>query len=223
MGNGEWEETNHERPSFIFDNYLALSPMNKTFLKYQPCGDNSLCFKTTKGIYTYPLEYCTDREYIQFIGDTGGFEEWQRHSDFYFVSPCKMNVKVFLDDCSKNTDILGWGTSIGACKKAIQYPMYGYDKANNKLVEIGNHTLCLDEVGGDKDDVSAIQPLPCVRIYFSEYEGHCFSYNEIAVVTPELIRDSTEYIADKKYVLKPVKIPSPIWETLEPGPNPIWP
>ena len=54
---------------FAFTNYRALNSFGKTAAKYLPCGENSLCFKTPSGVYSYPLRYCNGIKAAQIIYD----------------------------------------------------------------------------------------------------------------------------------------------------------
>lgn len=64
FGYGEWEGN-----AYKFHNYLGLTPLEKTLVKYQACGDNSLCLKTRSGVYRFPLGNCKDADYIQLVYD----------------------------------------------------------------------------------------------------------------------------------------------------------
>lgn len=62
---GKWEKTDEQTgtPSdgqnqFIFNDYRNLNSFEKTAIKYEACGENSLCLKTRSGVYRYPLEQC---------------------------------------------------------------------------------------------------------------------------------------------------------------------
>jgi hypothetical protein len=55
---------------YVFKNYRSLTQLEQSFIKYRPCGDNSLCLKTRDSVYRFPLdESCSDVEYIQFVYD----------------------------------------------------------------------------------------------------------------------------------------------------------
>jgi hypothetical protein len=66
FGYGQWkfqsedgipEEGNNQ---FKFTNYMGLTNLERTLIKYQTCGINSLCLKTRNGIYSYPLTHCSN-------------------------------------------------------------------------------------------------------------------------------------------------------------------
>jgi len=61
---GSWD-----RNDFIFSNYIGMSGLEKTLVKYQPCGSHTLCLKTTTGIYSFPLKYCDEIKYIHIYYD----------------------------------------------------------------------------------------------------------------------------------------------------------
>jgi hypothetical protein len=54
---------------FLFNNYGSLTTLQQSLVKYMPCGENSLCLKTTKGVYRYPLSECSGIKNIQVIYD----------------------------------------------------------------------------------------------------------------------------------------------------------
>jgi len=56
--------------SYKFHNYLGLTPLEKTLVKYQACGDDTLCLKTRDGVYKFPLGNCNDVDYIQLVYDS---------------------------------------------------------------------------------------------------------------------------------------------------------
>ncbi|MBI5697592.1 MAG: hypothetical protein HZC29_03675, partial [Thaumarchaeota archaeon] len=55
---------------FVFANPLGLSALEKTTIKYQPCGANALCLKTPERVYRYPLDQCSDIKAVQLYYDT---------------------------------------------------------------------------------------------------------------------------------------------------------
>ena len=251
FGIGEWEEMGlYDRSDFIFDNYLALSAMNKTFLKYQPCGENSLCLKTTKGIYSYPLKYCKEAgiEYVQLVNTAEHIQD--KYSDFYLASPCKSkeSVEIYFDeDCRDSIFYFSWAEHLlfselpgGGCEKTATYPIYRY--SNGKLDEIGNHTTCLDMISNE----GMSDPLPCVRVVFRGKEGFCYTQNlkepwkkwilgfcgvpPLSLITGivdivnsfDPVSDYTHYISDNKFILEPGEIPS-LGARFKPGEVWIWP
>lgn len=53
---------------FKFSNYLGLSNLEKTSIKYIACGDNSLCLKTRSYVKRYPLaEECKDAKAMMLV------------------------------------------------------------------------------------------------------------------------------------------------------------
>jgi hypothetical protein len=62
---GSWKEGNIDKYDvFSFSNYLGMSNFQRTAIKYQACGVNSLCLKTRDGVYRFPLEQCKDIKYV---------------------------------------------------------------------------------------------------------------------------------------------------------------
>lgn len=76
---GEWKENNEDEyktpiegdsdNSFRFKNYRSLTAFEKTAIKYEPCGDNSLCLKTRGAVYRFPLRQCNDVKYVEMVYD----------------------------------------------------------------------------------------------------------------------------------------------------------
>ncbi len=64
---GAWNE---DRTFFKFSNYLGLNDIEQSFIKYRPCGENSLCLKTREGVYRFPLDKeCKNIKYIGIFYD----------------------------------------------------------------------------------------------------------------------------------------------------------
>ena len=240
FGLGEWDGNN-----FFFDNYFAISAINKSFLKYQPCGNNKFCIKSDEGIFTHELEYCDGIEYIQFDAEykwTFRLAFWaegkiSRHTDFYFVSPCEINgAKVYLDDCTSD------------CKNPISYPIYVYTENGLDDSKGASHLFCLDDIEGGENvkdigrNISELDDgkISCVRIQFNSFddrEGHCFSYDELAGMN--MIEKGAEFVVDTSgdyfdgnleyYILKPADQLdiNAAWEIigeyLVGQENPLWP
>jgi len=58
---GEWNFGGDSGEDYYtFDNYFTLPIVQKSFVKYRACGENSLCMKTREGVYKFPLDYCKD-------------------------------------------------------------------------------------------------------------------------------------------------------------------
>jgi len=55
--------------AFIFNSYTTLNSFEKSAIKYEACGDNSLCFKTRSGVYRYSLDQCSNIKNIQMVYD----------------------------------------------------------------------------------------------------------------------------------------------------------
>lgn len=53
---------------YKFKRLNEFSPIEKTLIKYRPCGDNSLCLKTPNNIYKFPIT-CKGIDYIQLQYD----------------------------------------------------------------------------------------------------------------------------------------------------------
>ena len=56
---------------FVLKNYKGLTSFEKTSIKYEPCGSNSLCLKTRDGVYRFPLEQCKNEriKYVEMVYD----------------------------------------------------------------------------------------------------------------------------------------------------------
>jgi hypothetical protein len=72
---GEWKNKNSAGQPvdgdnvFRFNNYAGMTVVQKSLVKYMPCGDNSLCLKTRSGVYRYRLSECGDIKNVQIIYD----------------------------------------------------------------------------------------------------------------------------------------------------------
>jgi len=235
FGLGEWEpHPGKESGNFIFDNYAALSVINKTLLKYLPCGNNSLCLKTTKGIYSFPLDYCKNIEniqYIQLLDPSQGVES--KYSDFYLASPCEVTALVYLTDCSEGITVWNWvilPEEEGNCKRHTSYPMYSYIPETKQFKRIGEHTSCLDMMSDEPETGE----LKCVRVLLKSKEGFCYTINVKKdlyswFVSPisTLFADKpvsvlTQYAVGNYFILKSSKLPG-LGDALELGELWIWP
>ncbi len=77
FGFGEWVTPGISGSDsiFRFRNYQNLERMDKTFVKYMSCGENSLCLKTPEGVFAFPLNECQGIQTIQYKFDRGGLAE----------------------------------------------------------------------------------------------------------------------------------------------------
>lgn len=76
---GQWRDLQNPDPenpipsegdnAFLFQNYKGLTSFEKSAVKYEPCGDNSLCLKTRTGVYKFPLRQCDGIKYIEMKYD----------------------------------------------------------------------------------------------------------------------------------------------------------
>ena len=64
---GKWISEN----KFEFFGYSALSSVERTLIKYRPCGTNALCLKTRDAVYKFPLDEkaCGNVKYVELIYD----------------------------------------------------------------------------------------------------------------------------------------------------------
>ena len=152
---GKWVDKEY----FEFSEHWTLTAENKTFLKYIACGENSLCMKTKKGVYVYPLKHCPNLEYIEMDSIA------ENIAPLYLASPCKNTGKLQIEFTQCD------------CKKAVS-PIYDY--VNEELVLDGSHTYCLDRLGEDDELNAAEESVNCVRVTFIEEgnkehkDGFCF-------------------------------------------------
>lgn len=112
-GYGAWDQG-----TYIFSS--GLSYLERSRLKYQFCGKDTLCAKTRNYIVTYELTRCKNKG-IDFVGlrktadegfnsPIGEFASWSANSRarFYLASPCKQKVEIKKETCecySLNEDI----------------------------------------------------------------------------------------------------------------------
>ena len=54
---------------FKFNSYVTLNNFEKSSIKYESCGDNSLCLKTRTGVYRFPLSQCQGIKGVQMVYD----------------------------------------------------------------------------------------------------------------------------------------------------------
>ena len=215
FGLGEWLDLQTGERIFRFTNYIALSEMNKTLVKYVACGPNSLCLKTPQGVYTFALPECAGKiidvryKRTSYTNLEQPVEQAyaKRDADLSLASPCKMsaNVKYVNCDCEQG--------------KFVKSPMYTYDVTDEKLKTskdtYGNTIYHYQCVG---TDINGGDSLPktngkCIEIEFNSKEGHCYTYNaeddvnmldkiRIAMVSAgRPVKDSTEYY-NGVYILK---------------------
>ncbi|MBI4170128.1 MAG: hypothetical protein HY514_00395 [Candidatus Aenigmarchaeota archaeon] len=60
-GTTEREDFLYQEDFFHFKNYRGLTSVEKTLIKYESCGPNSLCLKTRSGVYRFPLNNCAGK------------------------------------------------------------------------------------------------------------------------------------------------------------------
>lgn len=181
IGSWDTECKGDEQCSFIFSGYLGLRPINKTFIKYAACGDNTLCLKTRSGVYRYPLKYCKDMDYIG-IYDKSGFvlTGTKKTFDFYLVSLCKAKIIIKKDTCH--------------CKKRT-FPIYVYDKANEKLTKRHGyiHTTCVDDIIGY--DGSDTVDFPCIKIMVDKIGlPFCYTRKDFPETETDITIKANDYI-----------------------------
>lgn len=76
FGFGKWGDSDPKTGTpaagdnrFRFNNYLGLTNLEKTLVKYEFCGENALCLKTRSGVYRYELNHCKNIKNIEIIYD----------------------------------------------------------------------------------------------------------------------------------------------------------
>ena len=79
FGFGSWDSAHGSSGSladftqedyFRFQNYGGLPTVEKTLIKYESCGPDSLCLKTRSGVYRFPVSACDNKiKTVQFIYD----------------------------------------------------------------------------------------------------------------------------------------------------------
>jgi len=67
---GKWASTN----KFEFFGYSTLASVDRTLIKYRPCGTNALCLKTRDAVYKFPLDEkaCGNVKYVELVYDARG-------------------------------------------------------------------------------------------------------------------------------------------------------
>ena len=72
LGNaGKWVSFGGNK-KFEFSDYLGLTDEERTYIKYRPCGDNSLCLKTRDGVEQIQLSPACRGKYFQLFYDARG-------------------------------------------------------------------------------------------------------------------------------------------------------
>ncbi len=106
---------------FLFTNYLGLTPLEKTSLKYIPCGSNSLCLKTRSGIYTFPLHVCNKND----LNDIKDIQLYYHGGDDWSVLQSAKNaLQAFLGIFGlvydRFTGLVGKGAEAGLLYDSVQ-------------------------------------------------------------------------------------------------------
>src|SRR3989338_11118823 len=66
----EYDNVNKINNFYKFDSLLTQSLLERSLIKYRPCGENALCLKTRDGVYKYPLSpECKDIKNIELVYD----------------------------------------------------------------------------------------------------------------------------------------------------------
>lgn len=195
-GNGEFAPgTWTDDDSFEFtDYYTGLSAAQKTFIKYESCGDGRLCFKTRSGVQAKQLDPACGSRYIQFVNaDQRDARRDAKYGDLNLASPCKGKARVYLDDCRTKMDgtfvFSGSSFSVnlddfGKCKRSISYPLYVFDGAD-AFIRKGSHTSCLDGISSSAPENT--EPLPCIRVVFDQKDDFCSTTNPNGEAMPSII------------------------------------
>ena len=200
-GWGEWQFIGEgNRQVFKFNGYSMLTAANMTAIKYASCGKGNLCLKTTEGIYTFPLDKCSDYniEYIEMINpDT---ESWDfsllkgviptldftsspiergpdfRMTNFNLASPCDAKFTVTLADCTDKYGIGFLGTQGDKCDNMAAFPLYEWD--GTQFVRNGYNRVCLEDLNDNNDknnhhnDLTPNTP-NCIRIVYNKKNDYC--------------------------------------------------
>lgn len=150
---GEWDKN-----FFRFNNYMGLPLDEKSDLKYYTCGENSLCLKTHKGIYAYPLDECNiDFVQMNVNEDLLGKTVDDQERVFGLFGPCKARLEIKTgvgDECT--------------CNQKAEYSLYNV--SNNKATKIGENTYCYNAIdrSNDNDEVK------CLIVDVEDQEGFCY-------------------------------------------------
>ncbi|MCX6815671.1 MAG: hypothetical protein NT120_02375 [Candidatus Aenigmarchaeota archaeon] len=179
---GKWktQDLNTKIPSgknqFIFSNYASLTDLEKTSIKYQPCGENSLCLRTRSGVYSFPLDYCKNIKNIQLFyhgGDTTTFGEtvWDLTE---FVGGIFVAVK------SKIGGLLG--LAVDAAAVGIAYDGAKDLTSNAIQYKAGDFYLAspcsiVDDNPGDGEDITVESTSCSDSICVSAIEYPMYTYN----------------------------------------------
>ena len=179
---GKWDE---KYPYVYLYNMSSYDLNVKLMRKYQICGKNAICLKTDKMLYRFPLK-CNvsyielekgikpeDKTWFKnmmkkiFGLGTRSFTIGDTSSSFYMASPCRIKVKIKKGECEFHRN--------------ETYPIYEYDKKNDKLIEIGNRTIYQKGWENELVNKSMMSPdnenkVDCIQIIpISSPYGFCYS------------------------------------------------
>ena len=182
---GKW----NKKYPYIYTYNLSSYELNIKFMrKYQICGNHSICLKTNKFLYTFPLK-CD--EYIELEKginpeDSNWFKNLIKNTwnykakligntstSFYMASPCKIKVRIKKGKC--------------LFYKNYTYPIYEYKYNKNdndyELLYIGNRTLYQKEWENDLVNITPYNQnyIDCIQIVpISSSYGFCYSSPNMA-------------------------------------------
>ena len=164
---GEWVNN-----TYVFMTGAGLSSLEKSLVKYRACGENTLCLKTPNGIKKLDLkDYCNDIKDVRIRYDDSLFPGAEGHqSNFYVASPCKgLEVTISKKPLS----------NCGNCDNYYTYPLFKYNKSEDKLERAGEHIQCTDRLlEGEKAPSQSVGG-QCIEIHMkSKEDGFCFLSNK---------------------------------------------
>lgn len=139
---GKWEGD-----QYLFKNYLALPKIVKSYIKYAPCGENTLCLKTFSGVYKWKLNHCIGIKAVLVRYDLPSKIPWTKN--FFLASPCKAKITIEKANC----------TDIDICDKMYEVELF---KDGNILPK--NHTICLDGLNLDCGSKPATRSGNCITL-----------------------------------------------------------
>lgn len=165
---GVWRNNTYQ-----FFNLQAISNLEKTVIKYRPCGNTSLCLKTPSQIVKLPLRYCEGLKSIRMIYEEGWL--WDnckggKCPDFHLASPCYARLEIKRVNCGNFDD------NDGNCERAVEYPLYKME--DDSLKQSGSTIQCADRVyTQDADGTVNLGGQFCLQVKIKSGDGFCATSN----------------------------------------------
>ncbi len=162
---------------------IEQNALERSLIKYRPCGDNAICLKTRDTVYKFPLSSaCKDIKRIELLYDLDvqpedignqlsifiPFYNWFKIDDaakslIALMLTYKSSDFYLASPCKIPGTIqvekilCGTGEDPGnVCKREISYPIYSYSGGDSPVVTYeGDHYRCVENIGDNLHDVNS--------------------------------------------------------------------